>query len=159
MHGGGQFSSRFEPSKVCLTNPRWVGVGNDLFWELYSMHGNQYKAEVSHLSFRQKEWVPHARIMKVKWSPCLGARQGIPKGVLILRSRVDRSEVEEVLYPPWGWSWDHMVSGEPGCQLFLYWRHWQSYDSLQGHPVNPPGHIFWKRMQCGQIILVIPGQA
>ena len=139
--GGGRFSNRSEPSEAHPANPIWAGAGSDLFWWLYSMHRNRCKVEASHLSFWRKEWVLRVRITRVEWSWCLGAHQGIPRVFLIPRSRAGRSEVEEVLYHPRGWFWDHTVSGEPVYRLWLYWRHQQSRDSLQGHPANPPGHM------------------
>ena len=95
MCDGGWFSNRSKPSEARPTDLRWVGAGNNLFWWLYSMCGNWHKTEVSHLSFWWKEWVFHVRIMRVKWSWCLGAHRGIPKGFSIPRLRVGRSGVEE----------------------------------------------------------------
>ena len=159
MCGRDQFSNRSEPSEACPTNLRWVGAGNSLFWWLYLTRRSWHKAEPSHLSFWWKEWMLHVRITKVKWSWCLGAHWGILEEFSILRSRVGILEVEEVLYYPQGWSWDHMVSGGPGCWLWLCWRHWQSRDSLWGPSASPPGRRFLEWMWCGWIILVRPGQA
>ena len=158
-HDGGRFSSRSEPFEAHPINQIWAEAGNDLLWWLYSIHRNRCKAKVSHLSFWRKEWVLCARIVRVEWSWCLGAHREIPRVFLVPRSRVGRSGVEEVFYHPWGWFWDLMVGGEPVYRLWLYWRHRQSHDSLQGCPANPPGHMSWEWMRHSCIIPVRQGQA